>query len=51
MIDLSYEYMSRTRFRVNRYSIVSGMLRNSLLKNHAKSEFQITATGLKHTTT
>ena len=35
--------MSRTRFRVNLYSIVAWMLRSSLLKTGAISEVQVTA--------
>ena len=43
--------MSRTRFRVNPYSIVASMSRNSLLEAGAKYEAEVTATGLKPRTT
>ena len=43
--------MSRTRFRVNPHSIVAWMSRNSLLEAGAKSEDEVTATGLEPRTT
>ena len=43
--------MSRTRFRVNPHSIVAWMPRNSLLEAGAKSEGDVTATGLETRTT
>ena len=43
--------MSRTRFRVNPHSIVAWMSRNSLLEAGAKSEGEVTATGLEPRTT
>ena len=39
--------MSRTRLRVNPHSIVASMSRNSLLEAGAKSEGEVTATGLE----
>ena len=39
--------MSRTRFRVNPHSIVARMSRNALLEAGAKSEGEVTATGLE----
>ena len=62
MIELCCEYlsvgfiwlyiliMSRTRFRVNPHSIVAWISRNSLLETGAKSEVEVTATGLDPTT-
>ena len=43
--------MSRTRFRVNPHSIVASMSRNSLLEAGAKSEGEVTVTGLEPRTT
>ena len=43
--------MSRTCFRVNPHSIVAWMSRNSLLEAGAKSEGEVTATGLEPRTT
>ena len=43
--------MSRTHFRVDLHSIVVWMLRKSLLETDAISEIQVTAAGLKRTTT
>ena len=43
--------MSRTRFRVNLYSIVVWMSRNSLFETGAISQVSVTATGLEPTTT
>ena len=43
--------MSRTRFRVNPHFLVAWMSRNCLLERGAKSEVQVTATGLEPTTT
>ena len=60
MIELCSEYlsvwciwlyvlaMSRTRFRVNRHSIVAWMSRSSLLEAGAESEGEVTATGQNH---
>ena len=47
-----YDFVvSRTRFRVNPHSIVALMSRNSLLEAAAKSEGEVTATGLQPRTT
>ena len=63
MIELCCEYLSVrcirlyvlvmpcTHFRVNPYSIVTLMSRNSLLEVGAKSEVQVTATELEPATT
>ena len=44
-------FMSRTRFRVNPYSIVAWMSRNSLLEAGAISKVWVTANGLEPRTT
>ena len=59
MIELCSEYlslrcirlyvllMSRTRFTVNPHSIAAGMSRNYLLEGGAKSEAEVTSTGIE----
>ena len=51
LISLCVLIMSRTRFWVNPPSIAAWMSRNSLLEAGAKSEGQVTATGLEPRTT
>ena len=51
IISLYVLAMSRTRLRVNPHSIVASMSRNSLLEAGAKSEGEVTATGLEPKTT
>ena len=50
-ITLYVLVMSRTRFRVNPHSIVAWISRNSLLEAGAKSEGEVTGTGLEPRTT
>ena len=47
LIWLYVVVMSRARFRVNPHSIVAWISRNSLLEAGAKSEGEVTATGLE----